>query len=97
MSNIKNYLQLHHIGILCRITECVITAITLQVNAIELQKSSDIDDGQKSADLSQVEDVPDHLLIRFKEVWRMVDGFVKYKCPRKHCDNYELHVRRLYL
>ena len=78
--NVKPWLDLHEVVVLCRLVECLITAIVLQKNGIDFQDKSATENTQKNNSIPfELKEIPKELLSRLNDQRRYVKEFIKGK------------------
>ena len=83
---LKSYFKLGQIHVLCRIVECLVSAIVLQQKGIDFQdKSAAPENGnnqnKKLLTSFQLEDIPEKMLSIFKKLCRLVDKYLDLQLP----------------
>jgi hypothetical protein len=80
---LKSCLQLTHIQVLCRIVECLITAILLQLKETDLEATPENENKQdeKTFTSFQLRDIPEKMLTQFKKLCELVEKFLDEKLP----------------
>ncbi|CAB4044068.1 Hypothetical predicted protein, partial [Paramuricea clavata] len=77
VENVKQHLKLSDVEVLCRLFECLITAMVLQKNGIDLQEESAVEDPDKNLSTPfQLKDIPDKMLSIVQKQFRLVEGFI---------------------
>ena len=83
---VKQHLELRQVQVLCHLVECLITAIILQKNGIDLQDESavlgsEIDPDENLSTSFQFTDIPHEMLSLFKNQCGLVEKFFETKLP----------------
>jgi hypothetical protein len=89
--NLKHYLELSQIEVLCRLVECLITAIDLQKRGIDLENDSVASERESDPDENlstpyQLTDIPE-MSSFFKEQVASVGDFVNMKLSAVYIEN----------
>ena len=91
--NLKSYLKLDGVEILCRLVECSITVIILQKSGSYLQDEFEQDHSEEKPPVYfQLTDIPDKVLSLYKDLYGHVTAFVETKLPVRsleYCNNHE--------